>query len=97
MSDQWETCVIEAVSTEPDGYRARFWAKANSPEGEYNAGESELFACTLPIKSDNHAQTELQGLIRRLIEEGWETDPLQEVEPHWYSLRFRRYIPHDRR
>jgi hypothetical protein len=92
MSDQWETCEIEAVSIETDGHHARFWAKANSPEGEYNAGESEPFTCALPIKSDYQAQTELQGLIRRLIDEGWETDPLQEVEPHWYSLRFRRHI-----
>lgn len=92
MADQWETCQIEAISTGADDRSARFWAKASSPEGAYNAGESEAFTCTMPISADRQAQAELQALIRRLIDEGWDTDPLAEVEPHWYSFRFRRRL-----
>ena len=33
MSDQWKTCVIRMETTETDGCRARFWAKASSPDG----------------------------------------------------------------
>ena len=92
MADEWETCEITVVTTETDGCRAHFWAKASSPDGPYNAGESNEFVCTLPVKADRQAQAELQALIRRLIDEGWDTDPLQEVEPHWYSLHLRRRI-----
>src|SRR5919205_2140632 len=91
MPDQWETCEIEATSTpEGDGCRARFWASASSPEGDYNAGESEVFTCTLPIEADYQAQAELQGLIRGLVADGWDTHPLWEPHPYWYSHRFRR-------
>ncbi len=93
MCDQWETCEIEAVSIEEgDPGCARFWAKATGPEGDYNAGESELFACVLPVKADHQAQGELQALIRRLVDDSWDTDPLADVEPYWYSPRFRRRI-----
>ena len=71
MPDEWETCEIEATSTpEGDGCRARFWAKASSPEGAYNAGESESFTCTLPIEADYQAHGHLQALIRLLVEDG---------------------------
>ncbi len=79
-------------TTETDGCRARFWAKARSPDGPYNAGDSDAFVCTLPVKADRQAQPQLQALIRRLVDDGWDTDPLADVEPHWYSLRFRRRI-----
>ena len=93
MAEQWETCEIEATSTpEGDGCRARFWAKASSPEGAYNAGESESFTCTLPIEADYQAQGHLQALIRRLVEDGWTPDPLLEPHPYWYSHHFRRRI-----
>ena len=56
MAEQWETCEIEATSTpEGDGCRARFWAKASSPEGAYNAGGSE---------SKQHILDRFQGLER---------------------------------
>ena len=93
MAEQWETCEIEATSTpEGDGCRARFWAKASSPEGAYNAGESESFTCTLPIEADYQAQGHLQALIRLLVEEGWAPDPLLEPQPYWYSHHFRRPV-----
>jgi len=93
MSDQWETCEIEAVAIEGgDPDHGRFWVKATGPEGDYNAGESAVFACVLPVKRDLQAQGQLQALIRRLVDDGWDTDPLADVEPYWYSLRFRRRI-----
>ncbi len=73
MVDQWETCEIMVETAETDGRRTVcFWAKANGPDGPYNAGESDEFVCTLPVKADRQAQTELQALIRRLIDEGWD-------------------------
>jgi hypothetical protein len=85
-----ETCEIEAVYTNNQRNRARFWAKAQGAEGEYNADESEEFVCTEPIEDDLQAQDPLQALIRRLVEQKWE--PLHEHGSHWYSYRFKRHI-----
>ena len=84
MAEQWETCEIEATATPAgDGCRGRFGATASSPEGAYNAGESESFIHTLPIGADYQAQGPLQALIRLLVEERWTPDPLLEPQPYW--------------
>ena len=91
MVDQWETCEIQAVySVDPQGSRGCFWAKASSPDGEYNAGDSADFPCGRPIRSTLDAQNALTPLVRELVQAGW--DPTHLRGPNWFSHRFRRRI-----
>jgi hypothetical protein len=88
-----ETCEIEVIYTTPEHAQARFWAKAMGPEGAYNAGESEDFPATQPVRATPQTNHALQGLVRQLIVEGWTTDPLHTPEHHkWFGLRFRRHV-----
>ncbi len=91
MSDQWETCEIQAVYTlDAHSSQGCFWAKATGPDGEYNAGDSPPFTSSRPISQRAESQSALKTLIRELVQTGW--DPIQEHGQHWYSLRFQRRI-----
>jgi hypothetical protein len=95
----WEYCQIEKQGFsrfERGGITQRTWfsAEAIGPRGTHSAGESRgLYYARLQqvinrVRGDE--EEVLQGLVDKLLAEGWEKLPEQGEE--WYQLRFRRRL-----
>ena len=93
---KYEFCEIVYVCVKQGGIffdpldKLQFWAKATGETGNYDAGESDIFEGTRlgPNSSKNDAVDAHDGLVKKLLANGWERIETQGSE--WYSFRFRR-------
>ena len=75
------------------GRKARFWAEAVGPSGNYSAGRSLSFAGSPIDKNGERNQKAVpahDALVRELVQAAWE--PADPRGPDWYGLRFQRRI-----
>jgi RNA polymerase subunit RPABC4/transcription elongation factor Spt4 len=102
---EWETCMISYEGVKQSGWfgpgKARWWAKASGPKGNYRAGESTPFQAgvfdqevTLPTGTHHpwfrEVTMALDALTNKLLTDGWE--PSMPYGAMYWNLRFRRRI-----
>jgi hypothetical protein len=99
----WEKCQIVHQYTLDDivpslKASVTFVAEAEGPTGAYTAAKSFAFSINpsfsgpdvSPKADDNQAKAALEGVVGKLLQEGWE---LTGEGDRWFHRQFRRHVP----
>ena len=100
IENSYETCEIKGEIIKESGLDSgigeiRFLAVATGPRGRYTAMQSEIIKIrmennTLEYSADDtNAMNTLNGLIKQLVEAGWESTGRGSA---WFKYKFRRMI-----